>query len=104
MKVIVERDSVSMGDDALGPHVLRFKLPEDAVYSDLFSRIHSKRFLARIDGEGHFWEAYIGNTLITKYKANSIYPVDKSMFEFRAKDETNNGVINVYFKYISSVT
>lgn len=45
MKVIIERESVCMGDDCLASHTRKYNLNNDATYIDLFEAIKIDNYL-----------------------------------------------------------
>lgn len=55
MRVIVERNSVCMGDDCRAPHTKEYILSDDATYMDLFERIKADRYLPTISGNDVVW-------------------------------------------------
>lgn len=45
MKVIIERESVCMGDDCWAPHQKKYTLNDNATYMDLFEAIKNDNYL-----------------------------------------------------------
>ena len=44
MKIIVERESVCMGDDCLAPHAKTYEFNDDATYMDLFECVKNDNY------------------------------------------------------------
>lgn len=55
MKVIIERNSVCMGDDCMAPHRREYILDDNASYMDLFEYIKRDRYLPQIHGNNVVW-------------------------------------------------
>lgn len=55
MQVIVERDSVCMGDDCLAPHTRVYTLHEDATYVELMECLNKDRYLPSVSGNNVVW-------------------------------------------------
>lgn len=55
MQVIVERNSVSMGDDYLAPHASTYILNDDATYMDLFECLKNDNYLPSVSGNNVVW-------------------------------------------------
>ena len=55
MKIIVDRDSVCMGDDVLS-HEVEFEVPEDMTVKDLFDFLEMERYLPSVQGNNVAWE------------------------------------------------
>ena len=55
MEIIVERNSVSMGDDCFAPHAITYSLNDDATYMDLFECIKNDKYLPSISGNDVVW-------------------------------------------------
>lgn len=102
--VFVSRDSVSAGDDALGPHHLSLKLKFDATIEDLFSKVFAKRILAKVSGEQHCWTAHIEGESIATFNGNSKNAISEDRFSERVEAFQDKGLISVYFRYFSSAT
>ena len=54
LNIIVNRDSVRMGDDCLD-HRKKYKLSKEATYIDLFNLIKEDKYLPRISGNDVVW-------------------------------------------------
>ena len=52
--IVVNRDSVCMGDDCLD-HRKKYKLSKEATYTDLFSLIKEDKYLPSISGNDVVW-------------------------------------------------
>lgn len=55
MKIIVERESVCMGDDCLAPHMRTYKLNDDSTYMDLFDCLKNDNYLPSVSGNNVVW-------------------------------------------------
>lgn len=55
MDVIVERNSVCMGDDCLAPHARTYTLNDDATYMDLFECLKRDKYLPSVSGNNVVW-------------------------------------------------
>ena len=55
MNVIVERDSVCMGDDCLGSHARTYTVSDDATYIDLFECLKHDDYLPFISDNNVVW-------------------------------------------------
>lgn len=55
MKIIIERNSVCMGDDCLAPHARTYILDNDATYMDLFECLKKDKYLPSVSGNNVVW-------------------------------------------------
>ena len=55
MKIIVDRESVCMGDDVLS-HETEFDVPEDMTVKDFFDFLEKEGYLPSIQGNNVAWE------------------------------------------------
>lgn len=55
IEVIVERDSVCMGDDCFAPHARTYTLKDDATYKDLFKCLKKDKYFPSISGNNVVW-------------------------------------------------
>ena len=55
MKIIVDRESVCMGDDVL-PHKVEFEVSEDMTVKEFFGFLEKERYLPSIQGNNVAWE------------------------------------------------
>lgn len=55
MEVIVERESVCMGDDCLAPHTRTYKLDDNATYMDLLECLKNNNYLPSVSGNNVVW-------------------------------------------------
>lgn len=55
MNIIIERNSVCMGDDYLAPHARTYILNDDATYIDLFECLKNDNYLPTVSGNNVVW-------------------------------------------------
>lgn len=55
MDVIVERNSVCMGDDCLAPHARTYTLNDDTTYMDLFECLKKDNYFPSVSGNNVVW-------------------------------------------------
>ena len=55
MEIIIERDSVCMGDDCLAPHTRTYTLNDQATYTDLFECLKKDHYFPYISGNNVVW-------------------------------------------------
>lgn len=102
--VMVERDSVCMGDDVDAPHSYSFTLPSDAVLNDVFVHLSKKHYLASVTGKNHSWEAIVGNETLAIFMGNSSMPNASSALHNKLSRYAKAGTLNVFFQYNSAAT
>lgn len=100
MKIVINRDSVCMGDD-MNDHTKVFRLPRNSTYRDLFDLIMKEKYLSQISGNNNVWVL-----ASSKFECIfSYYTRTNKFFPGLAEDklsiicEDNNELI---FKYFSS--
>ena len=102
--IIVERDSVCMGDDVYAPHEYSFKLPESATLNEVFGHLAKESYLASVAGKNHSWEATISSEAVALFKGNSKTPEPSISLGTQLSKYVYDGRVNVNFKYNSSTT
>ena len=55
MDIIIERNSVGMGDDCLAPHKVTYSLSEDATYVDLLECVKNDNYFPSVSGNNVVW-------------------------------------------------
>ena len=101
--VVLERDSVCMGDDADAPHSHSFKVPAEATLNEVFEVLGSRRYLPSVAGSNHSWEATAGGKFLAMFKGNSQRPEVSTALGTPVSDHASDGVLSIRFKYNSAV-
>jgi hypothetical protein len=102
--VIVERDSVCMGDDIDAPHSYSFKIASTATLKDMFSHLADRHYLASVAGLNHSWHASVGGQRVATIMGNNQYPEPADLLGECIARYAKNGNIDVRFTYNSSTT
>ncbi len=55
MEIIIERDSVCMGDDCLAPHARTYTLNDEATYIDLFKCLKNDHYFPSVYNNNVVW-------------------------------------------------
>ena len=101
MKIIVERESVCMGDDCLAPHARTYILSDDATYMDLFECVKKDNYLPSVHGNNVVWvltnEHY--DCIFSYFTATDKFSVGLSEKSLKVICKDSNKLM---FKYYSS--
>jgi hypothetical protein len=104
IQIIVQRDSVSNGDDANAPNEYRFWLSDDAKLFEVFKELASSGYLPSIGGFNESWEAKVNEVLVCSFGKNIENPkyfIEEKKFlkEIGAPDN----YLLVYLSYFSAL-
>ena len=100
----VERDSVCMGDEVDAPHAYKFKLSDEATLCDIFSHLEKKRYLARVAGKNHSWDALVNGKKVAHFKGNNQAPENSGSLGNPVSRLAKNGQLKLEFIYNSETT
>ena len=93
-----------MGDDVDAPHDYKFELAKDATLTDLFSHLEKKRYLARVAGINHSWDAMINGKKVAHFKGNNQAPENSNFLSNTLSKFAKDGQLDLEFIYNSAST
>ncbi|MGT2737491.1 hypothetical protein ACVRXS_10215 [Streptococcus orisratti] len=89
MKILVDRDSVCIGDDVL-PHEMEFDVDDTMTVQDFFVFLEMKKYLPSIQGNDVAWELCNGGEEIAVYFTKDQLLTNSSQL-LKGIIEENNG-------------
>ena len=87
MQILIERDSVCMGDDCLAPHAKTYMLRDNATYMDLFKCLKKDNYFPSVSGNNVVW-------VLTNKHYSCIFSY------FTKEDKVRMGLVEKYLKTI----
>ena len=103
IQVIVHRDSVCAGDDALAPNEARFWLSDKAQVSEIFKELSATGYLPSIAGSNEHWEVSVNDVKVCSFSKsieNPDYLVSSNILI--SELGSFQGTAKVWLKYFSA--
>ncbi|TEW50156.1 hypothetical protein [Psychromonas algicola] len=83
------------------PHEYTFKLDEHACLNNVFTYLAKKRYLPKVQGNGHSWDATFDNENVVHFIANQQTPEQSELLTLPISRFAGEGIVAVFFSYYS---